>query len=107
MPTKAASESRRFGGCSFDPVAASLTRDGRTEPLTAAESRLLSLLTASPGRVFSRTQLAAAAGMMAENERAVDSAIVRLRRKIEDDPACPKHLKTVRGEGYRFESGQP
>ena len=45
--------------------------------------------------------------MMAENERAVDSAIVRLRRKIEDDPACPKHLKTVRGEGYRFESGQP
>jgi DNA-binding response OmpR family regulator len=107
MPPQAAIETRRFGRCSFDPVAASLTRDGRTEPLTAAESRLLALLTASSGRVFSRMQLAAATGMVAENERAVDSAIVRLRRKIEDDPASPKHLKTVRGEGYRFEGGQP
>jgi len=97
---------RTFGNCRFDPVTASLTRDGRAGLLTPAESRLLALLTDNPGRVFSRTQLAVAIGMTAENDRAVDSAIVRLRRKIEDDPASPRHLRTVRGEGYRFD-GRP
>jgi DNA-binding response OmpR family regulator len=106
-PPRSAGEVRTFGNCRFDPAAASLTRDGRTESLTAAESRLLVLLTENPGRVFSRPQLAAAIGMTAQNDRAVDSAIVRLRRKIEDDPASPRHLKTVRGEGYSFESRQP
>jgi len=106
-PPRSAREIRQFGRCRFDPVAVSLTRDGQAEPLTAAESRLLVLLTANPGRVFSRPQLAAASETMAQSDRAVDSAIVRLRKKIEDDPASPKHLKTVRGEGYRFESGQP
>jgi DNA-binding response OmpR family regulator len=104
-PANSADGVRTFGNCRFDPVAASLTRDGRTESLTSAESRLLILLTENPGRVFSRPQLAAAIGMTAEHDRAVDSAIVRLRRKIEDDPASPRHLKTVRAEGYSFESG--
>jgi DNA-binding response OmpR family regulator len=36
--------------------------------------------------------------------RALDNFIVRLRRYIEDDPAKPQHLLTVRGVGYRFES---
>jgi DNA-binding response OmpR family regulator len=103
----ATGDCRQFGSWRFDPVAASLLRDGRTVPLTPAESRLLLVLTENPGRVFSRTQLAAASGMTAENDRAVDSAIVRLRRKIEDDPASPRHLRTIRGEGYSFEGRSP
>jgi DNA-binding response OmpR family regulator len=106
VKTKPEGGLRRFGNCLFDPVAASLTRDGQASSLTAAESRLLVLLTDNPGRVFSRAQLAAAIGMTAENDRAVDSAVVRLRRKIEGDPASPQHLRTVRGEGYRFD-GRP
>jgi DNA-binding response OmpR family regulator len=107
IPTRSAADIRHFGACRFDPVATSLTKDGRKQSLTAAETRLLVLLTASPGRVFSRSELAAAIGMTAENDRAIDTAIVRLRRKIEDDAATPKHLITVWGEGYQFEGGQP
>jgi len=35
--------------------------------------------------------------------RVIDSFIVRLRRYIEEDPARPKHILSVRGHGYRFE----
>ena len=34
--------------------------------------------------------------------RAIDNFVVRLRRYIEDDPASPRHLQTIRGVGYRF-----
>jgi len=56
------------------------------------------------GRALSRTQLLA--GVWADEEvvsRVVDTAILGLRKKVETDPANPRHVVSVRGIGYRFE----
>ena len=55
-------------------------------------------------RLLSRATISDAIGFNEEPEssRAVDIRIMRLRKKIEDDPSNPKFLRTVRGEGYIF-----
>jgi DNA-binding response OmpR family regulator len=57
-----------------------------------------------PGRIFSRAQLLEALhGMAFESyERAIDTHIKNLRRKLEADPRQPRYLLTVYGIGYRF-----
>lgn len=66
--------------------------------------RLLLELSVSPGRVFSREQLLESVwdhGFLGD-PRLVDAAVARLRAKIEDVPARPRFIQTVRGFGYRF-----
>lgn len=77
---------------------------GRTIELTATEFRLLATLAGSPGRIFTRSQLLdALRGVAFESyERAIDSHIKNLRRKIEADPGEPRYVLTVYGVGYRF-----
>jgi DNA-binding response OmpR family regulator len=77
---------------------------GRTVELTATEFGLLATLAASPGRIFTRSQLLdAVRGVAFESyERAIDSHIKNLRRKIEPDPRQPRYVLTVYGVGYRF-----
>lgn len=72
--------------------------------LTLMESELLRHLVRNDGRVVSRKQILEEVWGLHEDTdtRAIDNFIVRLRRYIEDDPAQPKHLLTVRGVGYRF-----
>ena len=74
--------------------------------LTVMESDLLRHLVRSDGRVVSRKQILEEVWGLHEDTdtRAIDNFIVRLRRYIEDDPAQPCHLLTVRGVGYRFEA---
>jgi len=76
----------------------------RTTRLTVMEADLLRYLTLRPGQIVSRKQILEEVWRVREDTdtRAIDNFIVRLRRYIEDDPANPVHLTTVRGVGYRF-----
>jgi DNA-binding response OmpR family regulator len=77
---------------------------GRSVDLTATEFGLLATMAASPGRIFTRSQLLdAVRGVAFESyERAIDSHIKNLRRKVEPDPRQPRYVLTVYGVGYRF-----
>jgi DNA-binding response OmpR family regulator len=95
----------RFGDCEVDLDRAVARRNGIPVDLTPLELRLLSAFERSRGRVLSRAQLIEAAwgAGTAITDRAVDTHIFNLRRKIEVDPSKPRFLVGVRGLGYRFE----
>jgi DNA-binding response OmpR family regulator len=78
--------------------------DGNLLTLTATEFRLLEFLMNRPGVVFSREQLLDAVWGhdRAVTDRTVDVYILRLRQKIEADPANPLLIRSVRGFGYSF-----
>jgi DNA-binding response OmpR family regulator len=77
---------------------------GTAIELTPTEFQLLATLAARPGRIFTRGQLLDALhGVAFETyERAIDSHVKNLRRKLEPDPRRPRYLLTVYGVGYRF-----
>jgi DNA-binding response OmpR family regulator len=77
---------------------------GRPLALTTTEFQLLVHLARQPGRVFTRGQLLEAVrGVAVESyERAIDSHIKNLRRKVEPDPRHPRYVLTVPGIGYKF-----
>jgi DNA-binding response OmpR family regulator len=77
---------------------------GQPRELTVTEYEILATLSARPGRVYSRTELTyhARGHDFAGYERTVDAHVKNLRRKIEDDPAAPRLIETVRGVGYRL-----
>ncbi len=77
---------------------------GRPVDLTATEFQLLATLARQPGRIFTRSQLLDAVHGVAFEayERAIDTHIKNLRRKLEPDPREPRYLLTVYGVGYRF-----
>jgi two-component system response regulator RegX3 len=86
------------------PEAGEVLRDGEPVPLTRTEFRLLCELADHAGLVLSRQQLLERVWEYAfGDERLVDVHVGRLRRKIEQDPASPRHLVTVRGLGYRLQ----
>lgn len=70
--------------------------------LTATESSLMRIFSATPHEAVSRSDLVEKLGRdgVQSQERAVDVQITRLRRKIETDPKQPRYLQTVRGAGY-------
>lgn len=78
--------------------------DGALLTLTATEFRLLEFLMSRPGVVFSREQLLDAVWGhdRAVTDRTVDVYVLRLRQKIESDPANPLLIRSVRGFGYSF-----
>ncbi len=77
---------------------------GKVYPLTLMEASILRNLIDHEGKAVSRkSMLQEVWGLREDTDtRAIDNFIVRLRRYIEDDPAHPRHLVTVRGIGYRF-----
>jgi DNA-binding response OmpR family regulator len=81
-----------------------LVAPNRFTNLTVMEADLLRFLTDREGQIVSRTDILEQVWRVhADTDtRAIDNFIVRLRRYIEDDPANPQHLTTVRGIGYRF-----
>jgi DNA-binding response OmpR family regulator len=81
-----------------------LVAPNRLTHLTLMEADLLRYFTDREGQVVSRKQILEEVWRVHEDTdtRAIDNFIVRLRRYIEDDPANPAHLVTVRGVGYRF-----
>ena len=96
----------RFGAFSFDLATLELTRgDGEVVHLTSGELALLRSLAERAGAPISRAELGELSNIKG-NDRAVDVQILRLRRKLEDDPRQPRHLLTVRGEGYALRTGR-
>ncbi len=86
------------------PLAGEVLRDGVVLPLTRTEFRLVCELAAELGKVLSRQQLLQRVWEYDfGDERLVDVHVGRLRRKIEADPAHPRHLLTVRGLGYKLQ----
>ncbi len=81
-----------------------LVAPNRTTNLTLMEADLLRYLTDREGQIVPRKDILEQVWRVHEDTdtRAIDNFIVRLRRYIEDDPAAPVHLLTVRGVGYRF-----
>lgn len=94
-----------FAGRTIDFAALELHVDDRTIRLTVMETDLLRYLVRHQARTVSRKELLEQVWRMREDTdtRAIDNFIVRLRRYIEEDPARPVFLRTVRGIGYRFE----
>jgi DNA-binding response OmpR family regulator len=93
-----------FGGKTIDFGALELRSGETTIHLTLMESELLRHLVRNDGRIVSRKHILEEVWGLHEDTdtRAIDNFVVRLRRYIEDDPANPRHLLTVRGVGYRF-----
>jgi DNA-binding response OmpR family regulator len=93
-----------FDGKTIDFGTLELRTSGNVVHLTLMESELLRYLVRNDSRVVSRKQILEEVWGLHEDTdtRAIDNFMVRLRRYIEDDPAQPRHLLTVRGVGYRF-----
>jgi len=90
---------------SLNPASHVVTRAGEEITLSRTEFRLLEFLMLRPGVVFSREQLLNSVWGQdrAITDRAVDVYVLRLRQKIELDPAEPTMIHSVRGFGYTFE----
>jgi DNA-binding response OmpR family regulator len=97
----------RFGTVEIDLERLQVIRQGQPLDLTPTEFRLLRHLVSHPQRPFSRDDLIEAVwGYDSDigNDRTVDVHMRHLREKLEDDPANPRWLLTVRGVGYKFEA---
>lgn len=98
---------RRFGGLELDPAAREVRLDEATVDLTRLEFDLLETLAAEPRIAFSRAQLVERVwgpGWVGD-DHLVDVHVANLRHKLDDDPAAPKYVRTVRGVGYRMGEG--
>jgi DNA-binding response OmpR family regulator len=95
----------RVGDCELDFDRAEARRAGTKCELTAQEIRLLSVFLANRGCVLSRSRLIELAWGVGTHvsDRVIDTHVLNLRKKIERDPAEPRHLVGVRGLGYRFD----
>jgi two-component system phosphate regulon response regulator OmpR len=94
------SETVLFGPYSYNLDTNLLTKDNERVRLTTGEHVMLDLLAKQGGGTVSRYELSQ--NINANSDRAVDVQITRLRRKIEDNPAEPDYILTVRGQGYRL-----
>jgi two-component system, OmpR family, KDP operon response regulator KdpE len=94
-----------FGEVRIDLAATRVTRRGEEVRLTPTEWRLLELLVRHPGRLISQRQILEQVwGPGYENAQGnLRLYIAQLRRKLEDEPSRPRHLRTEPGMGYRFE----
>ncbi len=99
-----AGETIRAGDLTLDVPRMRAEVAGRAVDLTPTEFQLLATLAARPGRIFTRAQLLdAVRGVTFETyERAINSHVKNLRRKLEPDPRRPRYVLTVYGVGYRF-----
>lgn len=98
-----------FAGRTVDFAAQELRVGEVVHPLTLMEVNLLRYLIQRAGQTVSRKQLLEEVWNVREDTdtRAIDHFMSRLRKYLGESPTHPKHLLTVRGVGYRFESGTP
>ena len=100
-----ATTSARFGAVEIEPAARRVTRSGAEIPLAPLEYDLLQALVRRGGAVATRLDLLREVWgySAAVVSRTVDTHIAELRRKLEEDPARPRHILTVRKVGYRLQ----
>ena len=104
MGTQLPATKIRFGPWEYDIERLTLTKNGERVRLTTGEESLMTLLAKCAGSPVSRYALSER--INAKSERAVDVQMTRLRRKIEENPAEPDYILTVRGHGYRLLADQ-
>ncbi len=94
----------RQGDIVVDMPRMQVTRGGAPVELTTTEFQLVAALTRQPGRVLTRNQLLDAVGgdHVESFDRAIDTHIKNIRRKLEPDPRDPQYVLTVYGIGYKF-----
>jgi DNA-binding response OmpR family regulator len=99
----AARDVLRVGDLTLDTSRLTVARGTERLDLTATEFQLLATLAAHPGRLFTRAQLLdSIRGTDAETyDRAIDTHIKNIRRKVEPDPRNPRYVLTVYGVGYK------
>jgi DNA-binding response OmpR family regulator len=99
------SDTYTFAGRTLDFSAMEIRARGQTHRLTQMECELLRYLVTRPGQIISRRTLLEEVWGLHESTdtRAIDNFVVRLRKYLEDRPAAPQFLLTVRGVGYRFQ----
>jgi DNA-binding response OmpR family regulator len=97
-----------FGNVEVDFSRCTAKRAGASVELTPLEFKVLSTLIHARGRLLSRDQLITQVWGegVSITDRVVDNHIMNLRRKLEDTPAEPRYLLSVRGLGYRFENSE-
>jgi DNA-binding response OmpR family regulator len=93
-----------FGDVSVDFLKMEIHKAGTLVPLTAHEFKLLRFFLDNPGRAIAREELLTDVWGLSFHltTRTVDNQILKLRQKLEDDPANPVHFRTVHGTGYKF-----
>ncbi|HYL20724.1 MAG TPA: response regulator transcription factor [Gemmatimonadales bacterium] len=104
-PGDGAGPPERFGVIEVIPASRSVLKNGKPVPLTPKEFDLLLALLHRSGAVATRMELLTEVWgySAAVLSRTVDTHVAELRRKLETDPAAPKHILTVRKAGYRLE----
>jgi two-component system, OmpR family, alkaline phosphatase synthesis response regulator PhoP len=102
------SEVHRFADMEHHPNTHLLVKAGRKIELTILENRILLYFLKNKNKVINREELMMEVwGYNADvNTRTLDMHIVRLRKKIENNPDSPQYLQTVRGVGYKFSHDQ-
>jgi two-component system phosphate regulon response regulator OmpR len=103
-PTKPKIDQLIFGPFNFNLVKKELRRGAAVIGLTGREQDIMMIFAANAGQTIPRHELSGGGGDV--GERTIDVQINRLRRKIEDDPANPVWLQTVRGIGYKLSLDQ-
>jgi len=100
--TKSVPKVLLLGDVRYDVERSELWRGDQLVRLTATESQLMQVFSATPGAPVGRDHMVERLGRDKgqAQERAVDVQVTRLRRKIEQDPKQPRYLQTVRGAGY-------
>jgi two-component system, OmpR family, alkaline phosphatase synthesis response regulator PhoP len=101
---RAGTEVVRAGDLVLDVPRMQATIGDRALSLTPTEFQVLAVMARQPGRIFTRGQLLEAVhGIAVESyERAIDSHIKNIRRKLEPDPRHPRYILAVHGIGYKF-----
>ena len=93
-----------FGDVSVDFLKMEIYKSGVLVPLTAHEFKLLRFFLDNPGRAIAREELLNDVWGLNFHltTRSVDNQILKLRQKLEPDPANPIYFRTVHGIGYKF-----
>jgi len=94
----------QFSDVTVDFTRMQVTRAGQTVALTSQEFKMLKFMVQNPERVISREELLNEVWGYQNypTTRTVDNHLLKLRQKLEKDPANPVHFRTVHGAGYRF-----
>jgi DNA-binding response OmpR family regulator len=108
-PKTVSHEVINFGDAHVDFTSMEATRAGKAVTLTAQEFKLLKFFASSSGRVLSRDELLNEVWGYQNypSTRTVDNHVLRLRQRLEPDPANPCFLLTIRGAGYKFVMDNP
>tara|TARA_B100000029_G_scaffold458743_1_gene488351 strand:+ start:818 stop:1495 length:678 start_codon:yes stop_codon:yes gene_type:complete len=90
--------SSKIGNAELNLDKMTIKLNDKTQKINSTEKRVLLKMLASPGKIFSRSEIGKISQI--SKERSIDVMITRLRKKIELNPKNPKFLQTIRGSGY-------